>query len=121
MADVLEFIRTIWPIVATVASLIATGLFFVFRSKFVEKRDFIQFLKKDEERFEVLTRKLVEAEKQLVVMPSDRHVNSLGRQIEKLNGEVKTLNVELNGVHALLARLEKPLDMMMQANMEKKG
>ncbi|WP_420717505.1 DUF2730 family protein [Emcibacter sp.] len=118
LLEVIEFIKAIWPIIATLASGGAAVLFLVARSKFVSKEDHVAHQKVIEQQHKEINAKLVVFEKELVRMPSDIHVQKLGLEVEELNGEIKALKATINGIHGQYGRVEKFLDMLIQNELE---
>ena len=103
-----EAIRTFFPILQWIAAIVFIGATIYFRSAFVPKKDHNE-----------LVDRMVDVEKILARVPTDQHVNKLSLDIEKLHGEIKTLNKTIEGMEGQSVRVERFLEMLMQNELEK--
>jgi len=103
MDQFIKIVDVLWPIVATILGLVGTFFMLLGATRFVSKRD-----------HEKLSTRVNGIETAIARMPDGRKLSSLAESIARLSGDVNTLDVKIKSTNDLLARVEKPLDLLLK-------
>ena len=94
------------PITAVI-NIMVGGFMWVLRASFVRQADFT-----------VLEGRVHKIENEMAHLPSHRHVSDLALTVEKLHGEIKAFEARLQGLHEVLKRVERPLNLMLEQQLD---
>lgn len=114
-----------WRDAIEIAQILVTGLAILtlasLRAIFWSKKEQRVFAEMVDERVDALTERVNRVEAEMTALATKEDVRKILVALERQDGERKALEAKLDGLGAALRRIEKPLDLMHEHLLNRRG
>ena len=118
--SILKFLNEIAGVLAVLATLSTIMLAF-FRAKYVNKTDFAEAMDGHQAKNQQLENAITKLRSDLEHLPDTKSLHALDTELERLRGDMKALSQQVIGLGDILAKVEKPLELLIEDRLNDGG